>query len=179
MPLLPIIGHITSDDPEVQVQLPMLVVKSQVADSNTHPSKSHATAAAGSKSQLPRVEKELKEEPMKHPIAHSTTLIMAEPANMKCKSYMKDLPFSVRLIRLSEKTIQKYTSNSSTSAMSSSATLYPGTTSTTTITLTHKAGPEPTPCGVVSATKQIDDQYSSKIKSFSIKLWKLCLLPNQ
>ena len=86
-----IIGHITSIDPTVQAQLPHLVIKMEYNPSSEVPSTCQPSAAAGSETQLPHIEQEIQ-----------------AARNVNTKTYVK--PFEVRLVRLSECTIKKYTS---------------------------------------------------------------------
>ena len=61
---IPILGHITSDDPEVMGELIKRAVKQEkFDDTGTTPGSTTSTAAAGSAAQLERVEAELKDAP--------------------------------------------------------------------------------------------------------------------
>ena len=90
MPTPPILGHITSDDPQVRASLPQIMIKMELPATSAG---KQVTAAADSEAQLSRVEEEMK----------------AKLESKSHKPQVKNTPFSVRLIWLSEHTIQKYT----------------------------------------------------------------------
>ena len=90
VPMPPILGHITSDNPQVRALLPQIMIKMELPTTNIC---KQATAAAASDAQLSRVIEEMK----------------AEPESKLHKSRDKITPLSVCLIRLSEHTIQNYT----------------------------------------------------------------------
>ena len=114
-----IIGTITGEDPETHKHLLASVTQSiKLEDQEDYvskpPIKHHATAAAGSKSQLERVEKEM--QTITRII--DTTKILAPSKRKKAegcsatrikKSMVNLLPFEVRIVRLTEKEILKYT----------------------------------------------------------------------
>ena len=92
---------IMSDDPATRAQL-HTIVKEEAGNMNDPSPKHQITAAAGSSSQLPRVEQEL----------NYTTSAMDKgtpPSTTKHKPRVNDVPFTVILERLSEVTILKFT----------------------------------------------------------------------
>ena len=116
-----IIGTITGEDPETHKHLLASVTQSiKLEEQNDYisrpPIKQQATAAAGSKSQLERVEKELQTTTRiigttKIP-APSTRTKAAGSSDIRIKKPMVNLlPFEVRVVRLSEKEILKHTQN--------------------------------------------------------------------
>ena len=116
-----IIGTITGEDPETHKHLLASVTQSIKLEEQSDyiskpPIKQHATAAAGSKSQLERVEKEMQTTTRiigttKIP-APSTRKKAAGSSDIRIKKPMVNLlPFEVRVVRLSEKEILKYTWN--------------------------------------------------------------------
>ena len=118
-----IIGTITGEDPETHKCLLASVtqpikLEEQGDYISRPPTKKHATAAAGSKSQLERVEKEMQTTTRiigtTKILAPSTRKKVAGSSDIK-KPMVNLLPFEVRIVRLSEKEIQKYTRNASPS----------------------------------------------------------------
>ena len=121
-----IIGTITGEDPETHKHLLASVTQSiKLEDQEDYvskpPIKQHATAAAGSKSQLERVEKEMQTTTR----VIGTTKILAPSTRKKVegcsvtrtkKPMVNLLPFEVRIVRLSEKEILKYTRKPSPNA---------------------------------------------------------------
>ena len=98
-----ILGTISSEDPAVRVQLHLLV-KTEKPDGDERPLRGNITAAAGSESQLHRVEQELNQ--CKSRIDGCTP--GAVPTS-EHKPKVNTMPFSVNLTRLSNATIRKYT----------------------------------------------------------------------
>ena len=99
-----------SDDTEVRSQLHLLV-KSEDTNTNDQPIRQQIMAAAGSPSQLPHVKMELKQESAASSTSHDTgmTYGSVQLPKIKTKSLVGDIPFSVKLLRLSEATIRRYT----------------------------------------------------------------------
>ena len=114
-----IIGTITGEDPETHKHLLTSVTQSikheeQEDYVSRPPIKQHATAAVGSESQLERVEKEMRTTTRvigttKIPVPSTRKKTVGSSARSVKKSMVNLLPFEVRLVRLSEKEISKYT----------------------------------------------------------------------
>ena len=90
-------GTISSEDPAVRVHL---LVKTEKSDGDEKPSRGNITAAAGSESQLHRVEQELNQCKSSTPGA---------VPKLEHQPKVNIMPFSVNLTRLSDATISKYT----------------------------------------------------------------------
>ena len=113
--MLPILGTVSSDDPATQRELLYCVgvtIKTKSAFTRTTPAAKmakhpKASAAAGSKAQLERVEAEMKAEPLTikpQAISHKT-LLCTYPM-------VEKYPFEVCIRRLTLKEIEKYTVSS-------------------------------------------------------------------
>ena len=100
-----ILGTISSEDPEVRAQLHLLV-KTEKPDVDESLLKGNITAAAGSESQLQRVEQELNQ----HKSQEGCTLGIIPKSEHQPKVKIK--PFSMILTKLSNATIKKYTKQS-------------------------------------------------------------------
>ena len=98
-----ILGTISSEDPAVRVQLHLLV-KTEKPDEDERPLSGNITAAAGSESQLHRVEQELNQRKSK---TDRCTPVAVPTSEHKPK--VNIMPFTVNLTRLSDATIRKYT----------------------------------------------------------------------
>ena len=96
-------GTISSEDPAVRAQLHLLV-KTKKSDGDERPLRGNITAAAGSESQLHRVEQELNQCKSRTDGCTPGTVSTSEH-----KPKVNIMPFSVNLIRLSDATIRKYT----------------------------------------------------------------------
>ena len=97
-----ILGTISSDDPEVRMQLHLLVKTEKPDDDNSF-QKRNITAAAGSESQLQGVEQELSQGTSQE---RRMLNIIPKP---KHQPKLKIMPFRVILKKLSDATIKKYT----------------------------------------------------------------------
>ena len=100
-----ILGTISSENLEVRAQLHLLV-KTEKPDVDESHLKGNITAAAGSESQLQRVEQELNQCKSQE----GCTLGMIPKSEHQPK--VKIMPFSVILTKLSDATIKKYTKQS-------------------------------------------------------------------
>ena len=100
-----ILGTISSDNPEVRMQLHLLV-KTEKPDDDHSLLKRNTTAAAGSESQLQRVEQELNQGISQK---GRTLDVIPEPEH---HPKVKIMPFRVILKKLSDATIKKYTKHS-------------------------------------------------------------------
>ena len=98
-----ILGTISSEDPVVRAQLHLLV-KTEKPDGDERPLKGNITAAAGSESQLHRVEQELNQRKSRTDGCTPGAVPTSEH-----KSKVNIMSFSVNLTRLSDATIRKYT----------------------------------------------------------------------
>ena len=121
--LFNILGTITGQDPKTHKRLLASITQSikhevqEDYEKQRHSIKQHATAAAGSEAQLERVEKEMRSTTriigtLNNPVT-STRMKVTGPSVRSVKNIKKPmvnfLPFEVRLVRLSEKEILKYT----------------------------------------------------------------------
>ena len=121
--LFKILGTITGQDPKTHKCLLASVTQSIKHEVQEHyekqrfPTPHYATAAAGSEAQLERVEKEMRsttgiidttKDPVTSTRMKATDLSARSVKNVK-KSMVDSLPFEVRIVRLSEKQILKYT----------------------------------------------------------------------
>ena len=104
---LPILGHIVGEDPETQMELTRKAIKEEKIDEPKE--SSIATAAAGSASQLPRVERELNISPTMLLSPSSTPSVELKDASYNLLTFCK--PLSVKLTRLSKSEIEKYQCN--------------------------------------------------------------------
>ena len=122
-----ILGTITGEDPETHKHLLASVtqsIKHEVQEDyveSSLPIKQHATAAAGSESQLERVEKEMRTTTSiigttKFPVSSTKKKVTGSSVRNVKKPMVNLLLFEVRLARLSEKEISKYTWKSLPSA---------------------------------------------------------------
>ena len=103
-----ILGTISSDDPEVRMQL-QLLVKTEKPDDDHSLLKRNITAVAGSESQLQRVEQELNQGISQN---RCTLNVIPKP---KHHPKLEIMPFRVILKKLSDATIKKYTKRSESS----------------------------------------------------------------
>ena len=103
-----ILGTISSEDPEVRAQLHLLV-KTEKPDVDESLLNRNVTAAAGSKSQLLRVEQELNQCKSQCTAKGCTLGIILKSEH---QSKVKIMPSSVILTKLSDATIKKYTKQS-------------------------------------------------------------------
>ena len=117
---LNIIGTITGEDPETHKHLLTSVtqsIKHEVQEDyvkSRPPIKQHATATVGSESQLERVEKQMRTTTSiigttKISVSSTRMKVIGSSARSVKKPMVNILPFEVRLVRLSEKEISKYT----------------------------------------------------------------------
>ena len=93
---------ISSEDPAVRAQLHLLV-KTKKPDGDERPLRGNITVAAGSESQLHRVEQELNQHKSRTDGCTPGAVSMSEH-----KPKVNIMPFSVNLTRLSDATIRKY-----------------------------------------------------------------------
>ena len=101
--VLPILGHVSSDQPDVMARLVASGIKQEpiFTGSTLRQPRCVATALAGSEAQLPHVEVELKAEP--------STGASPKSPNPATTPKVNVLPFTVNLTRLTRKEIDKYT----------------------------------------------------------------------
>ena len=109
-----ILGTISSKDPVVRAQLHLLV-KTEKSDEDEKPLRGNITAAAGSESQLHRVEQELNQRKSSTPGAVPKS---------EHQPKVNIMPFSVNLTRLSDATISKYTKQPEHLTVKTIKTLY-------------------------------------------------------
>ena len=85
---MPVLGHITSDDPNVKQELIKMAVKQEkIGETSTTSIATTATASAGSAAQLTRVESELHEIPP-NASANQTTLAYTQSKTQATMSHI-------------------------------------------------------------------------------------------
>ena len=101
--VLPVLGHVSSDQPDVIARLVASGIKQEPIFTGTTPRQLRpgATAVAGSVAQLPCVEAELKAEPCTSASPKGPKPVTTSKVNV--------LPFTVNLTRMTQKEIDKHT----------------------------------------------------------------------
>ena len=108
MNVLPTLGEVTSDDLNVLKRLGTMIIKQEEQLTGTTPKARQVTAAAGSTTQLARVEAELKHEPIPPTSTSASHTTTTSGVSTIHKPQVNVKPFRVDLIRLSQKDIKKY-----------------------------------------------------------------------